>query len=557
MPSSKSQCPSCRESGRDTSEDNLVTFDNGSKKCFACGYSEGSVSIDPRTSIVRMPRTVPIHDGYRGLREETLSRYRVGAEIEKGSKKFSSLTGYTVYPYYDVAGKLVGVKFRDYESEEETGEKHIFYDGVLDLFGWTTYSPEHLDVCLWEGENDALHAAQVDPSRLHLGIPGSSSVKHSVKKNIMRLREFRFIYVCTDNDDAGVTCRNDVLDMLPSYKLRSMFVPQGYKDFSELAESNPKSLSSIYPQMIRTAAPVGGESILTGDELVKNYKEYETDVGRTDIVSTGYEQLDLMLGGGLTRGEVISLVAFTGIGKTSLAMNIAMNALANCDPSLKVMVFGSEMRPEVNMRKLIEIYLQEPYRIVNGQISIPLERRQEALDYISSRIVFYNKTPGDFNEFLDAAHRAVHEQNVWLIVVDVLSDIDDEFFEWQKVVTIMREIVKFANGDRQDRRPPVSFLLVNHTAGSEEELTINSVRGGKTVAQQSTLVLGMTGEIDSDVREVRVLKKSRLQDATVLRTHFKLSNGVYVELKRKVQDEKQTRRSNKGEIGRRLGVRTV
>ena len=33
-------CPQCQSEGRDTSGDNLAVYDDNSKYCFSCGYSE-------------------------------------------------------------------------------------------------------------------------------------------------------------------------------------------------------------------------------------------------------------------------------------------------------------------------------------------------------------------------------------------------------------------------------------------------------------------------------------------------------------------------------------
>jgi len=45
-----SACHKCREQGKDTHGDNLVTFDDGGKFCFACGHSEKSTKYIPEGS---------------------------------------------------------------------------------------------------------------------------------------------------------------------------------------------------------------------------------------------------------------------------------------------------------------------------------------------------------------------------------------------------------------------------------------------------------------------------------------------------------------------------
>ena len=47
----KTQCPECALQGRDTSQDNLVLYENGGEHCFACGYTKRGDGTQTNTNV--------------------------------------------------------------------------------------------------------------------------------------------------------------------------------------------------------------------------------------------------------------------------------------------------------------------------------------------------------------------------------------------------------------------------------------------------------------------------------------------------------------------------
>jgi replicative DNA helicase len=86
------------------------------------------------------------------------------------------------------------------------------------------------------------------------------------------------------------------------------------------------------------------------DELAAQYSAAEASRrNRSDVVATGLPSLDVVLGGGLRRGELDFLLAFTSIGKTGLCCQVAWDAVVR--QGKNVVFFTTEtLRSQVRIK---------------------------------------------------------------------------------------------------------------------------------------------------------------------------------------------------------------
>jgi replicative DNA helicase len=77
-------------------------------------------------------------------------------------------------------------------------------------------------------------------------------------------------------------------------------------------------------------ARIKQEPVRASDDLVRHIEEIELRMsGGTKAISTGYPDLDQKMSGGIRAGELIVLAARPKMGKTAMALNVALNIAAN------------------------------------------------------------------------------------------------------------------------------------------------------------------------------------------------------------------------------------
>ena len=97
-------------------------------------------------------------------------------------------------------------------------------------------------------------------------------------------------------------------------------------------------------------ARVKQEPVKARDDLVKHIEEIELRMsGGTKAISTGYPDVDQRMSGGIRAGELIVLAARPKMGKTAMALNIALNIAAE----YSVLILSMEMpRSQLHDRNL-------------------------------------------------------------------------------------------------------------------------------------------------------------------------------------------------------------
>lgn len=524
----KAQCPRCAEAGRDTGKNNLAIYADGHVYCYACKYKAKSntVTMSPpsNTTVVIPPNAVPakgIPD--RGIKTSTTKQALVYAKalLDKDGELVVATSGFVtdgviLFPFYDVNNKLIGIKYRDFYLEIEKGaskNKCIWTVGRITLGGLHTRKPNHTECCIWEGEIDWLTAIQLDKSRDHLFIPGASATSY-IKEHASLLRKYRRIYIGFDNDAAGDSARAEVIKLLPLHKLYFLEYQQ-YNDLNELYLAD-----GSYPALLAMAWQEPVDSLITGKELRNAYNQAMNTLCQFDYISTGIAGIDKMLGGGIVLGELMLLVAHTGVGKSTLCATMVYDMVKH---NKKIMWVGTEMQYIGNVRKLIELTCGKKLFKIPGEStwSIPQEEVDSALDIITENVVFYRHTSYEWDDVEEAVLAAIYTADVSVVVIDVLTDLLTP--EWGVNERIMMSLSQLAAGDDTDARQPMIVIGVCHTKDvpnrSTKTISVTHLAGGKAVRQKATFIVAMEGDItdENNIRELHVIKRSRMNDGEVTR----------------------------------------
>lgn len=139
-------------------------------------------------------------------------------------------------------------------------------------------------------------------------------------------------------------------------------------------------------------------------------------------LETGFYDLDKVTSG-LHGGEMIILAARPGMGKTSLALNIATNAAMTTDKAIAI--FNLEMSAEMLVNRMIAAVGQiDSYKLTTGALqSNDWKRYNEALSQLAETNIFIEDNAGITASEIRAKCRrlANSEKGLGLVVIDYLQ----------------------------------------------------------------------------------------------------------------------------------------
>jgi twinkle protein len=312
---SKTACPACRSKGKDTTGDNLVTYEDGNKFCFSCNYLEkNNQVVTSRTpietkEIEMIGASGPIRD--RKISEGIVNKFGVTLEWNK-----DGTVSYHHYPYHNINDNVVLTKTRTVSS------KTFKTVGTFDntgLFGQGAWRSGGRYVTITEGELDALAVAEMfDGKWPVVSIKrGSGSAVKDIKESLEWLETFENVIISFDNDEAGKKAVDSILPLFSHNKAKVVTLP--LKDAGDmLKEGRIKDFVACWwdAKAYRPANIVSFGDDSVWDAFVKR--------GTEEIIPLpkSYGALNAMMNGGLAAGEVTVIGALTSVGKTTLLYNL-------------------------------------------------------------------------------------------------------------------------------------------------------------------------------------------------------------------------------------------
>src|SRR5438105_2083837 len=184
-------------------------------------------------------------------------------------------------------------------------------------------------------------------------------------------------------------------------------------------------------------------------------------------IPTGYVDLDKLLGG-FQRTDLIILAARTSVGKTSFALNLAVNAAVKQNAT--VAIFSLEMSAEQLASRLLsmESGVDSP-RIRSAHLNEQESRKLDAaVNHLAKAPIWVDDTPSiPIMELRSKARRLAAEHTLDMIVVDYLQLIATEGGESrvQEIGQISRGLKALA----PERRVPL--LALSHLSRAVEQRT--------------------------------------------------------------------------------------
>lgn len=347
----KERCPQCAKQGGDTKGDNLASYDDGHKFCFACGhYEKGNQEYMSSVKKENIKREFSPYCGdvralpHRKIMLDAVKKYKYQT-INDGDRHLE------IENYYGFDGNLKAQKIRnvDQKSFHWVGDTN-----QLPLYGQHLLERGGKRIAITEGAIDCLTMSQLFDNKYPVvSIPGGvSSAVNNIKDNYEFVSSFETIVICFDNDEPGKKAAREVAEILPPGKVKIMTTAR--KDPNEMMVNNE---SKQLLQSYWNAATHSPDSILHISKITSQKKQ------DTALYEFPWDSLtDFMIGQDSSR--LYLWTSATGHGKSSIVREVLLHHMEQGNPTGCVFL---EESPEATVDDLISLKLGKPVRKIMGQ----------------------------------------------------------------------------------------------------------------------------------------------------------------------------------------------
>ena len=514
-------CKSC------DSSDAVSINEDGSAKCFSCGeffpnYEEPTnLNEFYKRENLKMKELPIAQDTYFGifgpLRDRTIS--------EETAKKFNVRITYDgdgeierhYYPYYN-GNEVVAYKVRQVKTKSFTSQGQMQKG---ELFGQQICQQGGKYITITEGECDAMAAYELTGSRWPVVSvkSGAQAAPSDVKKNYEFLNSFENIIVCFDNDRPGREAAKKVADIFPPNKAKIMSLQADCKDPNDMLRSNRHGEFVECFWQAKTVTPAG---IIRVSEKLEDWKNRSNDIS----VLYPWEGLNNKLLG-MRKGELLTIAAGTGTGKSSVVRELEHWLLNNTEDNVGIIALEEDWRRTVDgiiaveysekmhLKEVRDNYtdqqLEEMYTAIadNDRLFVHAHFGINDIDEIFTKLRYLISGCDCKWIFLDHLH----------MLVSAISEGDERRLI-DNVMTKIRALIEETG---------VGFILVSHlrkldgNIGHENgaEVSASHLRGSNSIGQISDCIIALERNQQSDDKteanttRVRVLKSRYTGDVGI------------------------------------------
>ena len=495
---------SCEACG---SSDAKAVYSNGSAYCWSCKTwfpPDDSDSTDWRNKKRRVKGLITNQQfkalGKRRIKEETCHKF----DYSYGTKGDGAIA--QIANYHDKDGNRVAQHLR-------TRDKKFSWLGDssrIQLFGQHLWSTGKRLV-ITEGEIDAMTIAQVfNLNWPVVSVPnGAPSAKKYIKHNLEFIEGFEEVVFAFDGDQQGRDAVAECAPLIKTGKAKvANFAP--YKDANEMLTSG--KMGDIAPAIFN-AKIYRPDGIIAGSELTLEYLLSEEDVEGYDL---SYPALNEMLKR-LRKGELTTLTAGTGAGKSTLAREVAFQLATEHD--LRIGHVALEESVKKSALGFMAIDLEVPM----GDLFIDKSIVQPE-DFEVSR----DKVLGNDNMYFYDHFGSLEAENLMAKIKYLASGLECDFIVLDHISIVVSGIT-----DGDERRTidnlmtnlrsivehtGVGMILISHLRvpqgqkSAHEEggrVTLNQLRGSGSIKQLSDNIIAIERDQQADepnISNIRVLK---------------------------------------------------
>lgn len=477
------------------SSDANSIYTDGHQFCFACNtHVKGDGTV---TEVETKKANLGLITGQyqdlikRKIREDTCRKY--GYQVGEYNGQVVQIA-----PYYDSEGQMVAQKIRFPNKDFK-----ILGDiSKAQLFGANLWN-QGKKIVITEGEIDALTVSQVQGNKWPVcSIPnGAQGATKAIKRNLEALSKFEEVILMFDMDEAGQKAARECAELFGAGKAKVASLP--YKDANDCLQQGKED---AIIQAIWNAKTFRPDGVISGSELWDQITCEET----IEAIPYPWDELNALTHGA-RKGELVTLTAGSGIGKSAVVREITHHLLHKNETVGLLML---EENPKRTALGLMGIELNTPLHISKEGVTDEDLHRAFSNTVGSGRLYLYNHFgSSDIDNLISRVRYLAKGCGCNWIVLDHLSIVvsglgdGDERRLIDNAMTMLRTLVEETG---------VGMFLVSHLKRPEGKgheqgamTSLSQLRGSHSIAQLSDMVIGLERDQQGkhpNITTLRVLK---------------------------------------------------
>lgn len=348
------RCPYCKgaSSGKADERTFSINLTTGQFKCFraSCGVTGNMITLSrdfdfslgldvdryykpkprkpfkkPAQKIIPKPPAIE-YLASRGISEEVANRY----EITTQDKRDNVL----VFPFYDDRGDLYCIKYRktDFDKEVDSCKEWFQPDGTPILFGMNQCNSDNKTIVITEGQLDSLSCTEAGIENA-VSVPNGANGFTWIPFCWDWVNQFSEIIVFGDHEKGRITLLDEIKKRFRRQKIRHV----REEDYLDCKDAND-ILRKYGKEQVRKCVE---NAVADPNKFVIDIADVE-DINPFEIqkLGTGFKELDTMLYGGLPFGGITVLTGKSGLGKSTVASQLLLNAI---NTGHKVFAYSGEL----------------------------------------------------------------------------------------------------------------------------------------------------------------------------------------------------------------------
>ena len=488
----------CDECG---SSDANSVYDDGHTYCFSCNtLKKGVEDLNKQTNTQE-----PSKDFISG-NVSALSKRNIDFNT---AQKFNYQTGAwfgrpcQIANYYDKDKQLVAQKLRYPDKTFQwLGDAK-----KAGLFGQHLWRDGGKMCIITEGEIDALSVSRINQNKFPVVSikTGAQGAKKDIQKELEWLERFETVVLLFDQDEHGQKSALECAKLFSPNKAKICTIP--LKDANEMLLANKaKELTDC----IWSSKPYRPDGIVLGSDLWNEIQKEDNHV----TVPYPFDCLNIKTHG-LRKGELVTITAGSGVGKSSFCRHVALNLLKNnytvgyiaLEESIKrsaLGIMGVELKKPLHLTRegISEEDLFKTFNNTVGSGNFYLYNHfgSTVADNLLSKIRYLAKACNVDYVILDHLHMALSALG------DANTNDERKLIDY--FVSKLRTLVEETG---------IGLILVSHLSRTKDgnkgyedgvQVSMNSLRGSQSIAQLSDMVLALSRDLQSEnnIAQVNVLK---------------------------------------------------
>jgi len=419
----------------------------------------------------------------RNIDKDTVRKYEVKLTADSG------VVTEHWYPYHTNDGELVAYKKRTVKDKQFSSVGNI---GAATLFGQKHFTKGGKYITLCEGEIDTMAVFQMNGSKFPVvGVPNAQGAYKACKKNFEWLNSYDSIIISLDSDEPGVKAAKAVASLFPK---KAKIVKLKHKDAGQyLAQHEEKTYISAWWD----AEQYSPDDIISSAAAMWDIVSKPRAEAAIQYPWEGLNQKTF----GMRLSEMVTIIAGSGSGKTSVSREVAFHTLKTTDFNVGLLYL--EDTGWETGRGMISLELDKPTHLPTTHVTeAELKQGNEATWGTGRLHTLANDFQNNDIEYItDKIKYFAKACDCKLIILDHISFmVSNQSGDERKMLDEIAHTLKAFTVDLD-----IHLCLIAHTkrvSGTPLEeggqTRLSDIRGTAGIGQLSNIVVGLERDSQND-----------------------------------------------------------